>query len=586
MRLSRDIGPVVVVLAMIVGLGRAQQLAASGPDPSEVQLGREAIVKLSVDVARADATLGPLPKIDGLEVAGGPPVESKRAGATTTSWTLRLSPRRAGAFEIPPFLVDAGGRTLKTEPMRLEVTDDPTGARYAFVETVTPRTEYWLREPIPVVVRFGFDAKFLAENVSQLFRQELDVPAQLRAPWLDKLDGAVVRMPDGAGDRRSFVLNDAVSAATVAGERVVDGRTFTVLEVTRTYVAEAAGELVIPEPLLRFAFATSFRQDFISGRVPTDRHEAFVAGGRLVVDVRALPDTDRPAGFSGGVGRFTVRAEASRREVDAGDTMQIVLTIGGDGDLKGVRAPTLEPLPGFHVQGMIKGEQDGRPTFTYDVVPLNGSVVRVPPIPFTYFDPGPPGGYRTVRTDPIPLVVHGEPGEVPDMPTPEVVETRAVAGVDDIYGLKTSSLRSDSRQRIAPALVLGVLVLPAALAGILFAWVRTRDRDRRDPDGVRSRRAMAAFQSATSRSDADMREALAAYLAARLRCPTPAVIAPGLDDRLRAAGVAPELAVRAARALEGLVAEHYGSPSPGSGGDLQGLVGEVERSFASRRRKA
>ncbi|NRA95365.1 MAG: BatD family protein [Planctomycetes bacterium] len=569
-------------LLMAATLG-AQELTAIGPDPAQVQLGRAAIVKLSVGVARTDAALGPLPKIDGLEVAGGPPVETGTDPLTTT-WTLRLSPRRPGVFHIPPFLVDAGGRTLKSEPMELSVTDDPTGAKYAFVEAWTPRGTYYVAEPIPVTVRFGIDAKFLAENVSQLFRRKLDVPAQLRAPWLEKMEGASVRAPSVSAARQSFVLNDHVAAVEIAGERIVDGRTFTVFQLMRTYATDRVGELVIPEPLLRFAYATRFREDFISGRVPSDHHEAFVGGDRVVLDVRPLPEIDRPTTFTGAVGIFTLRAQASVTELNAGETMQLVLRISGDGVPKTIRPPRLDPLPGFHVQGMIKSEDGDGLAFTYEIVPLNGSVVRVPPVPFTFFDPGPPAVYRTVRTAAIPLVVHGEPGEVPGMPAPEVSEAVAVPGVDDIYGLKTATSPDGDDGGITDALLLSVMVLPSALAGAVLIFLRARDRERRDPAGVRARRALSVFRAAAGRPGADLREALAGYVAARLRCPTPAVIAPGLGARLRAADIDGELADRAAEFLEGLVAEGYGSPLK-SDGDVVTLVEDLEAGFSSGGRR-
>ena len=569
-----------VLLAATVS---AQELTSSGPAPAEVQLGRPAVVSLSVDVAQAEATLGPLPKIDGLEVAGGPPVETG-ADVRTTTWTLRLTPRRPGVFHIPPFLVDAGGRTLRTAPMRLVATDDPMGARYAFVETSTLGSTYYVKQPIPVVVRFGFDAKFLEANVSQLFRQKLDVPAQLRAPWLDKIEGAAIRVPGAPGDRRSFVLNDRVAAAMTVGERVVDGRPFTVLEVTRVFVADEVGELVLPEPLLRFAYATRFREDFISGRVPIDRNEAFVAGAPVLITVRPLPESDRPSTFSGAVGRFSVSARASVGELDAGETMQLVLRISGDGDLGAVQPPTLDALPGFHVQGMIKGSDGDGPTFTYDIVPLNGSVVRVPPVPFTFFDPGPPATYRTVRSAPIPLVVHGDPGEVPDTPDVGVVETRVVPGVDDIYGLKGGG-SSDPGDLGNPGLTLwAVMVLPTVLAGAVFLRIRARDRDRSDPAGVRARRAAVFFRAASGTAGVDIRVAFAEYIAARLRCPAPAVIAPGLGARLRDAGVDGGLADDVAAALEGLVAERYGAPVTADA-DVAALVEDLESVFLLRGRK-
>ena len=93
------------------------------------------------------------------------------------------------------------------------------------------------------------------------------------------------------------------------------------------------------------------------------------------------------------------------------------------------------------------------------------------------------------------------------------------------------------------------------------------------------------FRAAAGRPDADLREAFAEYVAARLRCSAPAVIGPGLGARLRAAGIDGGLADHAAETLEGLVGERYGLPVTPAG-DVATLVEDLESGFSSGGRTA
>ena len=55
------------------------------------------------------------------------------------------------------------------------------------------------------------------------------------------------------------MLDGEPAYASKAGDRGA----FTVVEIERTFVATQPGDLVIPAPVVRYAWATKFREDFI-----------------------------------------------------------------------------------------------------------------------------------------------------------------------------------------------------------------------------------------------------------------------------------------------------------------------------------
>ncbi len=431
-----------------------------------------------------------------------------------------------------------------SSPRAPAASDEPR----AFVEVAVGRDHCFVQEPITLRLRFGVDARFFESHAIQPFQRRLDLPVKIEARWLDEPPATLQRRasadsaaPLAIGRGRTVVLNDAVVAAAPAGERVVAGRSFETFEIERSFLATAEGALVIPGPRLRFAAASRFEDDPIRGRVAADRNDELVEGRPMTLRVDPLPEEGRPARFGGAVGRFTIEAEAGPTTLAVGEIMKLALRIEGDGNVESFPTPILDELDGFHVYGVVDVKELRHRTVTFDLAPLRAEVDELPPIPFSFFDPEPPARYRTVATAPIALEVRGGAS---DRPLP----------------------------RVALALAAAALLLLAAIA-------LHRGRAKRRRRGESAARP--------GRTDGDPGKALADFLAARLRCPPAAVIAPDLPAKLEAAGVTAELAERTAVLLQELVARRYDGGhgeeiEDGGGGDaavVASLVDELERAL-------
>lgn len=304
--------------------------------------------------------------------------------------------------------VQAGQSTF---PLRLDGARDATGEGLAFVETSAAKDAYFVEEPIRLTVRFGIEAELLATRTVQPFGRALDVPVQVSAPWIEGLAGTI---PLGVARRSrdpsdsappSFALNESVEEAGRVEDRVVGEKTFRVFEVEVTLLASAEGELVLPAPLLAFAYATRFEESLVRGRAPVDRVDAYVKGQPLALAIRPWPTEGRPKEFTGAVGNLSVRAEAAPREIAMGESLKLALTIEGDGNLGQFEAPQFDRIGAFRVLGTVDERSPHARRIVYDLAPESEKAWQVPPIPFAYLDPGPPTGYRVVRTEAIDVVV-------------------------------------------------------------------------------------------------------------------------------------------------------------------------------------
>jgi len=236
-----------------------------------------------------------------------------------------------------------------------------------------------------------------------------------------------------------------------------------------------------------------------------------------------------------------------------------------------VRAPQIERLDGLRVLGRIEETIGGERVATYDLAPVDERVERVPPIAFSFFDPNEPAGYRTVETEPIPLVVRPAP--------PEPSTSRAASDAPEAGPLHRPPRTGRDFG------TLGGIALTAALAIALVAIARRASRRRHSrlrtaAESERAHAAASAFRARVKRDHVDTTAALSEFVAQKLDRPAAAVITPDLAQHLVQAGVDHDLAARTAAALERLLAARYGGAAPPDLDSLARLVAELEAAFS------
>jgi len=326
----------------------------------------------------------------------------------------------------------------------------------------------------------------------------------------------------------TLVLNGDEHEALVTGERERGGRMFTLIEIRRTVLATAPGDLEATAPTARFACATKFREDFVRGRVPLDRREVVTKGSPRAISIHALPEDGKPNAFGGAVGDFTIRAELAERRQDS-SPFRLSLIIQGKGNFERFEAPRLDHLTGVHVYGVLDNKEQAARVhtraITYDLAVADGAT-EIPAIPFTFFQPE-ELEYKTIHTQPI---VRNGRGDVP----------------------RTTEGPSEPTPPIDFRVLVGAAILLFALC--VWAGVRIGTRRRRVDPGE----AAQAFHTQAAATGADLERIFTEYLGVRLGCPAAAVISPDLEQRMKAAGIAPDIAARTARLIESLVAARYG----------------------------
>lgn len=416
---------------------------------------------------------------------------------------------------------------------------DLTGGGKAFVEVVPARVETYVGVPVEVTVRWGLEAGFAAKEQAPLFQRTLDQSVQVTTDWLGA--GAWRLVEPEAAKALTFALEGEVARAVAFGVEPRDGASFSVWGFRARLVPDSAGELQLARTELKLAFATEWTDDLLRGRTPVHVVEGLVRGRPAAVNVLALPEKDRPPHFGGAVGQFRLAAEASPREVELGGTVQLVVTIEGEGNFETFAAPDVARLDGFRLLSQREERDAGRFRLEAELSVVSERVRDVPRIEFAWFDPNEPARYLMEGTLPLPLRILVTKASQPMTP----------ASLPLDIPVEQPTQGSDL------ALYVGVAVGVVVLVALLL-----RARRKASMPAAEEHAKAADFELGLIRPGGDVTRLYPAYLAARLDCDVAEVTREDLAARLEKAGAPAELAQRATELARTFAASTYGSKAP------------------------
>ena len=342
----------------------------------------------------------------------------------TFNYRWRVSAPAAGRYTIPPLSLGQGDVEARIASAAFEVTDVPA------TEDMTVR----LRLPDRAVwVGETFDA-----TVEWLLARDVD-DYEFAVPLFD-VDGAEVAEVEGAATGRESVRFAAgaqeIRLPLQRNTVQEGGRQYTRFSFPARITLNNVGTLDLAPIRVVARLQSGTTRDGFGFRRP--RYQLFKAEGeRQRLMVRPLPLAGRPATFVNAIGDgFSINVSASRTVVSVGEPIELIVGLRGAGPLTGLSLPPLAgpealPVTQFSVPegstaGMIDAETRTK-RFPVTVRVKSAEVREVPPIAFSYFDPG-AGEYRTVHSEPIALSVGA--GQV--IGAADVVAARATtsAGID------------------------------------------------------------------------------------------------------------------------------------------------------------
>jgi hypothetical protein len=298
-----------------------------------------------------------------------------------------------GQYTIPPQSFTVDGQTLTSEPATLTVKEGAApidGSMMPQVQLSASRTEIWKGELVPITVTvLMHPAVQIASQIFPTITSEGFAVARFdRVPSLD--------LQDVGNETWRVYRAQSVMTAMKPGKLTLGP-------------AEVKADVLMP-------MAGGLRDPF--GGMPSSRRSLKLKSNGIDITVRDLPP-DKPQGFAGAVGQFTIMARADNPgappwQVNLGDPVAFEIAITGSGNFDSVGNPTLEDPAGFRtypakvsMENREWGSEPGEKRFTQLVFPeKSGSLKAV--YSLSFFNPS-SGQYETVRTEPLELIVTGQP---------------------------------------------------------------------------------------------------------------------------------------------------------------------------------
>ncbi len=420
-----------ILFVAFAAIAAAQFARADSPSVTAVLSNSEAVVGETVELqikvtGPGDARPPEEISIDGLEIHGtGTSRQFEIHNFNTNSsvtYNYTVLPLRAGRFTIPPQIVRAGGKLLRSPELILNVADSSGGSSSArpsrgrqsqptragdllFAELIVPKKIAYVGEIVPVQIRMGFDPRV---------RPRLIEPPEIT----------------GQGFTAQKLQQSGQSSETI------NGRPYDVVTYKTAIAAARAGkfelgpvkakaQVIIPRarsaprsrsrsPFDLFDLDDPFSDPFFSNPFAQvgERREVEIKSDSVALEVKPLPP-NAPPSFSGAIGNFVMTTDANPKSVQVGDPITVTSAISGRGNFDRVNPPVLEDDRGWHkYPPSSKFKQDdevgisGTKTFETVLSP-NEKKQTVPLLAFSYFDPA-KEQYVTLRSDPIAIAVQGE----------------------------------------------------------------------------------------------------------------------------------------------------------------------------------
>ena len=192
----------------------------------------------------------------------------------------------------------------------------------------------------------------------------------------------------------------------------------------------------------RGANVTDLMDDFTQATVPEEGiiHQTVnLKSNPLNIEVKPLPELNKPVSFTGAVGKFSLDAVLQKNSFPVNEPGKLLVRVRGSGNLPLLTIPVLEWPAGidpFEPKVSESLNKNAIPVTGYKVFEYSFSVdslgqYSLPAINFSYFDPV-AAAYKTISTKPFPFTVTKATATVP---TDNMVlnKREEVTGINKIF---------------------------------------------------------------------------------------------------------------------------------------------------------
>jgi len=383
-------------ILMVPSAVMAQEIVIKTEYPRVVNVGEQFSVSWTINTGGGEFIAPPFTgfyKLIGPQTSYSSSVQiinGRMSQETSYTYTFYLQAIEEGKFVIPPATIRVKGKEYRSDSIHIEVVVGAPGARPSqpsaarkpgtesagveaagevFVRLIPSRTELYVGEPLTVSLKLfsRVDIAGLEEvkypDFSGFVKEDLETP-KLTSLQRENVNGIIY----GTGIIQQFLLFPQVT-----GEITIDPVQVTALIQQR--ISE-------PDPFFGDFFSRFANVPKVLATLP------------LKITVKSLPE-NKPADFSGIVGKINISASLNKDTVKVNDALNFKITVSGNGNLKLAGRPVFKLSPDIEIydpkitdnlRNTTSGTT-GQRTYEYVLIPRHHGDFVIPPVTYSYFNP-------------------------------------------------------------------------------------------------------------------------------------------------------------------------------------------------------
>jgi hypothetical protein len=376
-------------------------------DRTTVGITESFVLTLEIKGAGLSSADPKLPSLDHFAVISGPNqstsfqfINGRASSSKTLSFVLK--PQMVGNLSIGSAELTLSGKLYRTDPIAITVTagagQQPPGGLSQQTQPA-PTTQ-------PPALHIKANASDLFVEVtadkSQAYQGEQILLTYTLYTRLNVSSYEISKLPGTAGfwaEEFPSPAQPEVRDVTVGGQRY---RAATIRRVA--LFPTRSGDLTV-EPLevscqVQVMDRSRRSNDpfdmlFDSPFMRTRTEERFMATEPLILKILPLPESGRPANFSGAVGKFDLEVTLDPQEAKTNEALTMKVSYSGWGNIKMLPSPDFNAPPDFESYDPKESVQVGKAgrgisgtkTFEYVLIPRFAGLQKIPPITFSFFNP-------------------------------------------------------------------------------------------------------------------------------------------------------------------------------------------------------
>ncbi len=448
---------------------------------SKTRLGINERIRVSFEINQNGDNFNP-PSFEGFQIVGGPNQSVSQSWVNgkqsfSKSYTYFLRPTQKGKLTIGAAQINVKKETYKTKPISVEVTDavdNPSQGK---------KTETVVEGKIHLVREISNTSPYINEGISILyklyFNQDLRITNfnELKSPnyndfWNQVINIAQyeVKQEKFKGENYSYI----VLKKLVLYPQKVKKITLDPLEIN----------LILEVPSMNPGLFPIQMYDRIDKLLTTDTQ---------YINVKPLPEANKPTNFNGAVGDFSFDVVPNKTALKKGDDFQVKVKVNGNGNLKLLSLPELsvpnsleiyDPEYSDNTNTSLRG-MTGSIENNYTIIANNEGKFPLPVLQFSYFNPK-SKKYITLNSKEINIDVQQNNVALEATNTTQKVVS---ANINNFHFIKTKThLVNSQPKKLWKSNLFYVLTGSPLLLMLLFFFILKKKEEYSNSDGLAQKR--------------------------------------------------------------------------------------------------